>query len=369
MHTHINLAKKVFSLVFLSIISFRFYAQEKPNVELHGALRFNYKLYSWNQQQQKRGGDIGYDMFAINPKASYKGLTLQVKYRLYAQEYGAGLLRQGDITYTFQNKDQFILGLTKVPFGITPYNSHSYYLSMGYYIGLEDDYDVGFTYTHKGKNIDYQLAFFKNSEDLFVGEESAKRYSYDVIGDYKETNQVNGKIVYKVGKKYQQQIGTSLMYGGLHNIKTNQYKSHYAIAVHYEGNINQFNIKAQATSFKKNTGTDYVEFGAYNATYNVASKGELYTLGASYNFPLKSKVFDNIQVYDNYAYFDKSNKEYINSFTNTVGILVHAGNIYSYIEFITTKNQPWFNEGWTNSFAKGDDKVQTLFNINVGYYF
>ena len=91
---------------------------EKPTLELHGALRFNYKLASWKEGQKNRGGDFGYDMFALSPKAYYKGLTLDVEYRLYASDYGGGLLRRGDISYDFNDKNKIMVGLTRVPFGI-----------------------------------------------------------------------------------------------------------------------------------------------------------------------------------------------------------------------------------------------------------
>ena len=348
------------------------YAQEKPEVSLGGALRFNYRLQPWNDQQELRGGDIGFDMLAINPKASYKGLTLQIKYRLFAANYGPGLLRQGDITYNFENQqDKFVIGLTKVPFGIEPYNSHSYFLGMGYYMGYEDDYDVGFKFAHEGEAIDYQLAFFKNAEDLFSGTDVSQRYSYDVVGDYRETNQLNAKFVFKSGPESKQRIGTSLMYGGLHNIKTNGYYGHYAAALHYENTIGEFNAKLQGMYFKKEvaSGTDVVELGAYRLEYNIATEGALYTAGFSYNFPVESDVFDNLQLYDNFAYFDKAKTDFQDSFSNTIGLLIHAGNLYTYAEFITAQNQPWFTEGWTHSFGQGDKKTQFMVNVNIGYYF
>ena len=33
-------------------------------------------------------------------------------------------------------------GITAVPFGNGPYNSHSYFFSTNYYVGLEDDFDL-----------------------------------------------------------------------------------------------------------------------------------------------------------------------------------------------------------------------------------
>ena len=41
---------------------------------------------------------------------------------------------------------QLQAGVTKVPFGILPYASHNWFFQLGYYVGLEDDCDLGVKY-------------------------------------------------------------------------------------------------------------------------------------------------------------------------------------------------------------------------------
>src|SRR5690554_1186314 len=131
-------------LVFLGLL---FYgaavtsAQEDPEISFGGALRFNYNLSSWKPDQKSRGGDFGYDLFRINSEATYKGISLNVEYRFYAEESGGGMLKQGWFGYEFSQKDELHLGLTQVPFGIQVYNSNNWFFNLSYYVGLEDDYD------------------------------------------------------------------------------------------------------------------------------------------------------------------------------------------------------------------------------------
>ena len=47
------------------------------------------------------------------------------------------MLKQGWIAYDLNNASELQLGLTQVPFGITQYNSHNWFFSLNYYIGLE----------------------------------------------------------------------------------------------------------------------------------------------------------------------------------------------------------------------------------------
>jgi hypothetical protein len=81
-------------------------AQDKPELEIGGAVRFNYNLSSW-KEKKKRGGDFGYDVFRINAKAKYKGIKLNAEYRLYSEGFGGGMLKQGWLAYDFDSKTKF----------------------------------------------------------------------------------------------------------------------------------------------------------------------------------------------------------------------------------------------------------------------
>ena len=104
--------------------------KEKPELDLGGALRFNYIYSSWKEEQKTKGGEFGYDMFRINAKASYKGIFLNAEYRLYSEAFGGGFLKQGWIGYKFNEKNQFHVGLVYVPFGIKQYNSHNWFFNI-----------------------------------------------------------------------------------------------------------------------------------------------------------------------------------------------------------------------------------------------
>ena len=134
-----GLSLSLFFLLFPSLL----FGQEKPEVQIGGALRFNYNLSTWKEGQKIRGGDFGYDMFRINSIASYKGVKLNAEYRLYSESFGGGMLKQGWVEYDFSENKNLQIGLTQVPFGITQYNSNNWFFNMTYYLGLEDDHDMG----------------------------------------------------------------------------------------------------------------------------------------------------------------------------------------------------------------------------------
>jgi len=368
------------------------HAQDKPSVDIGGALRFNYNYSSWKEAQKKRGGDLGFDVFLLKANAKYKGLKLNAEYRFYSEDFGGSMLKQGWIAYDFNENDELQFGLTQVPFGITKYNSNSFFFSLNYYVGLEDDHDMGLKYIHQGEKWDYNLAFFKNAEELRFGansDVSNNRYSYDVgsidmTGDgnlnirNKEVNQLNGNLSYKIeNPNAKHRLGVSVQYGGLFNLDTEEMGNHHALAAYYEAQAGNIGIKAQLVNYKYNPenpmgeADDVIAMTAYGAPYLIAAEASIYTLGLSYSIPLDWGPVSNVVIYNDFGYMDKAERKFEDSMMNVTGAMFTAGNIYTLVDFAAGKNQPWLGSEWTNALAAGapDAEWEMRFNINIGYYF
>ncbi|MFD1096633.1 hypothetical protein [Salegentibacter chungangensis] len=355
-------------------------AQEEPEISVGGALRFNYNLSSWKDGQKDRGGDFGYDMFRVNFDAKYKGVYLNAEYRLYSDFFGGGMLKQGWMGYKFNKQDEIQVGLTQVPFGIQQYNSHNWFFNLTYYMGLEDDHDMGVKYIHDGKKIEYHLAFFKSSEELRFGSEtesSPSRYSYDVAGRNKEINQFNGKFIYKFVNKSIHRVGLSAQYGGLYNLDTKETGDHYGLAAHYEFIGDRWNVKAQALTASHNPenaegeSEDVLSFAAYGAPYQVAADFNLYSLAISRNIPVEWGPVSNLEFYNDFGYMQKQKAGFEDSYMNVTGVLITAGQVFTYVDYAAGYNHSWLGGNFVDDFAKGkpDAKWEARFNINIGYYF
>ncbi len=372
-------------LVIISFISIS--AQDQPELHVGGALRMNYNLSTWKKGQQARGGDFGYDVFRINAKAAYKGVKLNAEFRQYSEGFGGAMLKQGWVGYDFSEQNNLQIGLTQVPFGNTQYNSHNWFFSINYYVGLEDDHDMGIKYTHADDNWEYAIAFFKNAEELNFGsysDVSDSRYSYDVSssadGLYrnKESNQLNGQLVRKFTTgDARHKAGISLEYGGLYNLDTQEMGNHYALALQYAMDCNRWDVKAQASYYKYNPKypdgqtEDLIAMTAYGYPYLVASEAATYTLGVAYSLPVEWGPVSNLQFYNDFGLMQKVNENFDNSLMNVTGVLVTAGNVYTYIDAAQGKDQPWLGPEWTNALAAGagDAGWHMRFNMNIGYYF
>ncbi|WP_044209280.1 hypothetical protein [Flammeovirga sp. OC4] len=379
-----------YTLIFT--ISISTYAQEKPEINIGGALRFNYNNSTWKETHQDTGGEFGYDMFAIKPTASYKGLGLNAEVRFYSQSFGGMFVKQGWFDYELSEKNEIQLGLTQVPFGITTYNSHNWFFSINYYVGLEDDHDMGLKFSHDDDKWVYNLAFFKNAEELDFGgnsDVSNSRYAYDVgsmdeNGDgnlqyrNKEVNQFNARILRKLGSDdFTHQLGLSGLFGGLYNLDTRSTGTHYAVAFHYEMNFRKWNLKAQASHYKKSPHapdgerTDVVALTAYGAPYLVAAEASTYTLGLSFTQPVEWGPVSSLQFYNDFGMINKTEEAFYDSYQNVTGCLVTAGLMYIYVDAAVGKNQPWLGPDFNTALAYGTEDADwhMRFNINFGFYF
>lgn len=355
---------------------------EKPYLKMGGAVRFNYNLSTWKEDQLERGGDFGFDMFRINAEAEYRGIKLNAEFRHYSQAFGGSFLKQGWFQYDFDEGSQIQVGLNQVPFGIQQYNSNNWFFNITYYVGFEDDHDMGVKYMRDSGRWQWQAAYYKSAEEFVFAltDPSPNRYSYDVTARNKENNQLDFKLLRRLGDSLAHELGFSLQGGLLYNLDTERNGTRYAGAIHYEYKTKHspWNIKLQAMLYQFNpaydagANLDFVEMGAYGANYNVANKGEIYTAGIAYHIPLNTHLVQSVDIYNNYGYYNKRIKGYENTHMNVLGALFTAGPMYIYTDAAFGYNQPWLGPEWTNALAAGttdNTRWHMRFNINMGYYF
>lgn len=373
--------KRLFLGICLTLLVVISQAQERvlPKFKLGGALRFNYNFCDWKPGHRDRGGDFGFDVLYFKLSGSYRNIILSADYRFYSKDFGGPMLKYGWIGYQFNDKSQMQLGLTGVPFGIQPIASHNFFLQIAYYIGLEDDSDMGIKYLYQGDTWDFTFAFFKNADELLFGsdnETSDDRYGYDVAGRNKEINQINGQAFYKFGESTRQRLGGSAEFGQLYNLDTRKNGTHYAFALHYELTTKRVSLKAQLTTNamnpKNGEGDDdeLISMTAYGAPYLVAAKANVYMLGAGYTIPVNRKFLKKIQVYNDFGWLDKQNNDYKDSFQNVTGCMLDGGPVCIYVDYALGKNHGWLGPNF-NGFGTGgeSDSWHARFNVNVGYYF
>jgi len=116
--------------------------EKKIQLDIGGVLRYNYNNSSWKPNQQKRGGDFGFELFRLNVDAVYKDWEFHIDQRFYSREFGGHFLKYGWFQYNLKEKSHLKLGLIPAYFGAQQFNSHSWFFQLPFYLGFEDDYDI-----------------------------------------------------------------------------------------------------------------------------------------------------------------------------------------------------------------------------------
>jgi len=150
--------KFIVSILLILMCTVSVFSQEeekkkKIELDLGSALRYNYNYSSWKPNQKKRGGDLGFDVFRINVDAVYENWEFKIDQRFYVAEFGGAFLKYGWFQYNFNKKSHVKFGLIPAYFGVQQFNSHSWFFNLPFYLGFEDDHDMGVSYDFENDKI------------------------------------------------------------------------------------------------------------------------------------------------------------------------------------------------------------------------
>ena len=348
----------------------------------------NYLDKSWETRRRKFPLS-GFEFDTIAPHINFKlgRWTGSLQYRLYYySETGrtTQFPHHAWVGYNFPGGDTLKAGFTKVPFGILPFASNNYFFSLAYYVGLEDDYDVGLSYERHSGPWRFDVAYFQTDEGSFVGRShDSARYSYDVVDEGKagntERNQVNARAEYTLqpAKKTTVKIGLSAEYGRIPNKFTHRAGRHYAVAGHIDIGHGPWSLKLEAAHFgyrlKNPAGQsrDIVTMGAYDFSYQTPASGTLYIIGLARHWAINWGIIKNLTVYNDYSLLDKGPAGYRTSQQNVTGFsLDFKGPLLLYVDIAQGKHDAWIGPDFTRALGPGDPTGwNQRFNVNLGLYF
>ena len=404
--------KKVKEKLFiLALLFFPFFAiaqesEKKDGVKFGGALRYNIISTDYEGSSNKTDPQFTWDTWRLNMDASYSGVDMSFEYRFYPSSK-THFLKHGYFGYKFSDVVYAKLGVSQVPFGVLSYASHSYFFQAPYYVGLEDDYDMGLKFDiTPTDNIDISLAYFRQAEPNGSGPANSSRYAYDIVpgmgatvdsnGDLIQTNaslseldQFNARVAWRFVPNWE--AGLSGQIGGIYNSELDESTTSGAFAAHLLGSFKNFTLKTEFIHYNYRANddagnrVDVLQMGAYGGDYpggtvtggnldytgGVASKANIYAVSLAYSIPVNWGPISNIQPYVDYSFVDKANDHFYDTQHLIPGFMVTAGPIYAYFDYAMGKNQPWLTDDFGKGLGSGvkDAEWNKRFNINLGYYF
>jgi hypothetical protein len=356
-------------------------AKSRQGIHFGGAMRFQYSYEDYSKGNVHRKGDAAFDIFRLNMRGKVDNIELQAEWRWF--QYMSAV-KYAWLGYDFTKDQQLQIGLTRIPFGNQPYDSHNYFFSSNYYLGLEDTYHLGVEYVYSGDPWNVQLAFFKNDGMGGVNGYVSNRsnsYSYDVVGvrapgegiyaapqnPIGTANTVAARVAYTVKPTddLKVEFGASGLHGNLES-STSTVGNYDAYALHMNAFYNRWNVQAEAAHYNYNVngGAALMAVGAYAFYDSIAARADSYTFNVKYHQPVQWGPIHGLDFYNDYSLVTHKSGQLPSTFMNVLGVAVGAGDLYTYFDYVTARNQPFVG----GSMA-GDGGVEHRFNINFGFYF
>ena len=359
-------------------------AQEEPDsdgIRFGGAVRFQYVLADYDEGQKNRGGDLQFDLFRLNFDGEMNGAILSAEYRWF--EY-MDALRHAYFGYNFTDEWQGQIGVVIQPWGVMPYNSHSYFFSSNFYVGFEDNPGSGLKFTRRGEQWDLDFAFILNDDlgGTTGGVRSrADSYAYNITGIrlpdediYAEpefTASENNTFITRIARKWtlqnsQLEVGVSAQYGDVDD-GLNSVGSKRALGLHSTLHTGRWELHGQWTHYDYDIDieNDGIIVGAYAYYDTIPTRADVLTGNIAYNYPFAWGPVEQLQFYNNTSVVTNKRAYQEDTIMNVLGMAVGAGGVYTYFDLVAAKNQPFLN----GSMAGESDRWNTRFNINFGYYF
>jgi len=351
-------------------------AAEEDGINIHGAVRINYSYKDYSDSSKDKAGDLTFDMASLKFDGKHGNWGLKSDYRFTSStnyiKYGYGF-------YDLSPEWELQFGINQVPFGNLGYISNSYWFGLPYYLGFEDDYDVGVKATFEKNGWHTDMAFYKNAE---YGAGIIKRYATDLYdggtsdeaNSSQETNQLNLRQTYTMEHQGgSTTFGGSVEVGQIYNAKTGNNGDRYAVAASLDSKFNGWNLQLQAMEYEYDAADSLdpnkIGVSVVGAQYDIASKGQVYSVNLAKTIPTE---WGSVKFYNDFGLMtpDVADKSYDDSMQNVLGAAIAAGPTYTQIDFIMGKNMTFSTE---NNYHVGlpemGDDWDKRFNISMAYYF
>ncbi|QJR80072.1 hypothetical protein CA267_004405 [Alteromonas pelagimontana] len=350
-------------------------AEELP-FEIGGHVRLNYSYRDWQEPALRDG--LEFESLRLTVSGEYEKFSYKADYRWY-ENTDFNTVRYADLTYTHDEYVKVTAGITKVPFGLLPFASNSFWFSGNYYIGFEDDYDAGFVAEYERAGWSFQAGYFLNDEYNNAGKFG--RYSFDIADDGEFRNQEDGQYNVRVNytgtfiPRSLTEVGASYQHGDVLNLDTLNDGDMSAYAVHVRHIQGPVKLELQYTDYEYNLAVpegqtaDRLALSAYEAPFLIASAGKTYLSNLVYTLPYKFKSVSDIKCYSEYSRISpdidagRSSTQWVN------GCSFGWSKLFVYVDSIQGKNM-WFagGSGIGLDFEDFPETTHRL-NISVGVYF
>jgi hypothetical protein len=365
-----------------------------------GAVRVNYVYKSW--QAEYPHGFVGLDTLRLDVNYDDGRLIGSARYRYNNFPAGQGgytnnFLQHGWAGLRFEDKSELHIGLDKMPFGLAPYASNNFFESITYYLGFEDTYNLGASYTSRAGPLEWQLAWFPRDGGAYGGgsntAHASNRYSFNIVADDdkqgygtgqsdRERNTLVARGAWHMDGPGKVELGLSALAGTIRN-GSGADSRRRAGAIHFKGRDGPWTLMLEALYYDNQSrhgatqtfgGLDpnsFLMLGAFGYPYPVAAKGAVYVANVSYDIAGSLGPLTGFKLYNDYSILKKKAGGFKDSLQDVTGISFASGKWFFYADFMLGKHQPYMSPdfGGLAATAPSHDGFTHRINLQAGYYF
>lgn len=338
-------------------------------IDLGGAVRFN---YGWLDYGPTSG--LQPELVRIDAKGHHGNAFFSLQYRWYdgfdaVHHAFAGwtLADGGDVASDVR------VGIQQVPFGLLPYASHGFWFGSGYYLGIEDDYDLGLAWYRRDGAHQWHAGAFAGDE--YGTGANFDRYSFDVATTdalpYRERERA--LLRYEHAGDWQGgtlALGASAFTGRIEHRVDGGSHDHSAAALHAQWTRGPLTLQAQWARYRYGNPEPRVALSAFMFPFEIAAEADVPTFNVA-RAVQRTGWFDSITCYNNASATlpvgdDPGLRD---SIQNVTGCSFGKGPMLAYVDWIAGRNM-WFAGGPGIGIRDpGGERWRSRLNVNVGFYF
>lgn len=371
--------------------------KRKLQIAFAGGVALSAAFVDWARPTASgaRDGDLRFSVLRIGARASYDAFKLEFEYRIYPWYQ---FLRNAVLAYHVNDRLSFDVGVSRVPFGLLPFASNSWFFGLPYYMGMEDDADFGLRAHFLPGNWDLWFAFYKNSEGSYLGRsKDSARFSYDVVETTteelagsdtvapsgitaarrdRETNTGVVRVAYTARKgAFAAELGGSARLGQLHDLGNDKRSPYWAVAPHarLSYGLLELGLEGIAYRFKPHVGPGdderLVALGAFDAPYALARRGYALVANIAQGFEINWGPLERLVIYFDTGQLWKSSNAFKTTRQLVLGSYVLAGPLHFSVDAAFGQHHPWVGPDYGPALGAGatSSRWHTWINLNVGF--
>ena len=352
-------------LLFASVSAAGWAQPAEDGLELGGAVRLS---YGWLDYADSPGADL--ELVRGEARGRLGPASFSLQYRWYD---GFDAVHHAWAGWDLDPDSQLRVGVQQVPFGLLPYASHSFWFGSGYYLGIEDDYDLGVAWEHEAGAHRWHAAWF--SGDEYGTGNRYGRYSFDVattdVLPYRERGRLAMRYE-QVGEWNGGELafGASAFSGRIENRMDGQRYGHDAAALHVQWQRGPATVQLQWARYRYRNPESRVAMSAFMSPFEIAAQADVPTFNLVGHLPHPG-WFDAITCYNNLSLTIPrgSAPGLRESWQNVTGCSFAKDKMFTYVDWIAGKNM-WFAGGSGIGIDEpGSNRWRSRLNVNIGFFF